>query len=137
MSKEVVYKELYSYQNPSVDTLFKIYAKNTFNARVFFMNESSSIFYKTRLCVFEEPNGDFNIVYFRRNFGISKTNKIYNRESRVFSIIKKGNKFYFKSRLGIKPLTYNHLRGCENYNLIITELVSRLPWLRYMTASLS
>lgn len=133
MSKEVVYKELYSNQSQSVDTLFKIYAKNKFNARVFFMNENSSVFNKVRLCVFEEPNGDFSIVYFRRNYGISKTNIIYNRESRVFSIIKKGNKFYFKNRMGIKPLTYSHLRACDNYKLIVNELVSRLPWLRYMT----
>jgi hypothetical protein len=133
MSKEAVYRELYNYQSTSVDTLFKIYAKNKFNARVFFMNENSSVFNKVRLCVFDEPNGDFSIVYFKRNYGISKTNIMYNRESRIFSIIKKGNKFYFKSRMGIKPLTYNHLRGCEHYNLIKNELVSRLPWLRYMT----
>lgn len=133
MSKETVYRELYNYQTPGVDTLFKIYAKSKFNARVFFMNENSSVFNKVRLCVFDEPNGDFNIVYFKRNYGISKTNIIYNRESRVFSIIKKGNKFYFKTKMGIKPLTHNHLRSCEHYNLIIGELVSRLPWFRYMT----
>jgi hypothetical protein len=133
MSKEVVYKELYSCQTTSVNTLFKIYEKSKFNARVYFMNENSSVFNKTRLGIFEEPNGDFNIVYFRRNYGISKTSKMYNRESRVFSIIKKGNKFYFKNKQGIKPLTYNHLQGCEHYNIIILELVSRLPWLRYLT----
>jgi len=133
MGKEVVYKELYSNQTTGVDTLFKIYAKNKFNARVFFMNENSSVFNKVRLCVFDEPNGDFNIVYFKRNYGISKTNIMYNRETKVFSIIKKGNKFYFKNRMGIKPLTYSHLRICEHYDLIKIELVNRLPWLRYMT----
>ena len=35
--------------------------------------------------------------------------------------------------MGIKPLIYNHLRGCEHNNLIISELVSKLPWLRYLT----
>jgi hypothetical protein len=133
MSEKVVYKELHSYQPQSVDTLFKIYAKSKFNARVYFMNENSSVFHKTRLGVFEEPNGDFSIVYFRRNYGISKTSKMYNRESKVFSIIKKGNKFYFKNRLGIKPLIFNHLKSCEHYKLIISEMVSKLPWLRYLT----
>ena len=133
MSKEVVYTELYSNQSQSVDTLFKIYAKNKFNARVFFMNESSAMFIKLRLGLFEEPNGDFNIAYFKRSYGISKTNIMYNRESKVFSIIKKGNKFYFRNRMGVKILTWHHLLGCEQYDLIMETLVSKLPWFRYMT----
>ena len=79
MSKEAVYKELYNHQTTSVDTLFKIYEKSKFNARVYFMNENSSVFNKIRLGVFEEPNGDFNIAYFRRNYCISYTSRMYNR----------------------------------------------------------
>jgi len=133
MSKEVVYTELYSNQSQLVDTLFKIYEKNKFNARVFFMNESSVMFNKLRLGLFEEPNGDFNIAYFKRNYGISKTNIMYNRESKIFSIIKKGNKFYFRDRMGVKPLTKFLLLGCEPYDLIMEVLVKKLPWLRYLT----
>lgn len=133
MKKEVVYRELYSKQSPSVDTLYKIYNKDKFKARVYFMNENSTIFDKDRLVIFEEPNGDFNIVSFKRKYGISKSNILYNRESRVFDIIKKGNKFYFKSNQGFKPLTFNSLNGCSNYGLIIDELVNKLPWLRYLT----
>jgi hypothetical protein len=97
------------------------------------MNESSVMFNKLRLGLFEEPNGDFNIAYFKRNYGISKTNIMYNRESKIFSIIKKGNKFYFRNRMGVKPLTKFHLLGCEHYDLIMEVLVKKLPWLRYLT----
>ena len=133
MSKEAKYIELYSRKSELVDTLFRIYQKNKFNARVFYMNESNQNFKNNRIGVFGEPNGDFNIVYFTRTFGISKTNIIYSRESRVFSIIKKGNKFYFKNKLSIKPLTYQHVLNCQNFDIIKNELVSRLPWLRYIT----
>jgi hypothetical protein len=133
MSKEIVYTELYSKQSESVKTLLKIYEKNKFNARVFFMNENSSNFYKVRLGLFEEPNGDFNIVYFKRSYGISKTDIMYNRESRVFSIIKKGNKFYFKNKMGVKVLTRFQLLSCEQYEIIMDILIAKLPWFRYMT----
>lgn len=133
MSKEAKYTELYSRKNQLVDTLFKIYQKNKFNARVYYMNENHQTFYTERVGVFDEPNGDFNIVYFKRTFGISKTNIIYNRESKVFSIIKKGNKFYFKNKSSIKPLTYQHVLNCQHFDVIKGALVSRLPWLRYIT----
>jgi hypothetical protein len=133
MSKEAKYTELYSRKSQLVDTLFKIYQKNKFNARVYYMNENHQTFYTERVGVFDEPNGDFNIVYFKRTFGISKTNIIYNRESRVFSIIKKGNKFYFKNKSTIKPLTYQHVLNCQHFDVIKKVLVSRLPWLRYIT----
>jgi hypothetical protein len=133
MGKEIVYTELYSKQSESVKTLLKIYEKNKFNARVFFMNENSSNFYKLRLGLFEEPNGDFNIVYFKRSYGISKTDIMYNRESRVFSIIKKGNKFYFKNKMGVKVLTRFQLLSCEQYEIIMDILIAKLPWCRYMT----
>lgn len=133
MSKEAKYTELYSRKSQLVDTLFKIYQKNKFNARVYYMNENHQTFYTERVGVFDEPNGDFNIVYFKRTFGISKTNIIYNRESKVFSIIKKGNKFYFKNKSSIKPLTYQHVLNCQHFDVIKGALVSRLPWLRYIT----
>lgn len=133
MSKEAVNTELYTYQSPSVDILFRIYANDKYKARIYYMNEESKIFKKDRLVIFEEPNGDFNIVHFTRKYGISKTNIMYNREKRNFSIIKKGNKFYYSSGKTILPLTYNHLNSTTHTRLIINEMVKRLPWLRYMT----
>lgn len=133
MSAEAKYTELYSYQNPNVDVLYKIYQKNKYNARVYFMNESSNIFANTRCGIFDEPNGDFTIVVFTKKHGISKTNKMYNRESRVLSIIKKDNKFYFKQNKIFLPLTYSHLMGISFDYKILPTLVERLPWLRFMT----
>jgi hypothetical protein len=134
MDKIIVYTELVSSQHANVDTLFRIYAKNKFHARVYFMNEVKSTFTRNRVGVFDEPNGDFTIVSFVRKFGISKTNKMYNRESKEFSIIKKGNKFYYKRKNIILPLVYNHILGLPiSYKIIINELVNRLPWFRYMT----
>jgi hypothetical protein len=133
MSAEAKYTELFSYQNPNVDVLYKIYQKNKYNARVYFMNESSNIFANTRCGIFDEPNGDFTIVVFTKKHGISKTNKMYNRESRVLSIIKKGNKFYFKQNKTFLPLTYSHLMGINFDYKVVPTLVERLPWLRFMT----
>jgi hypothetical protein len=133
MSKEAVYIELYSSQSQNVDTLFRIYATDKYKARIYYMNENSALFKKYRLGVFEEKNGDFNIVYFVRKFGISKTNKMYNRETREFSIIKKGNKFYYCCGKTITPLVYNHITNVPNSKIIIPYLVNRLPWLRYVT----
>lgn len=133
MSDKAVYTELFSYQTTGVDVLFKIYMKNKYNARVYYMNEGNNNFNRVRVGIFDEPNGDFSIVCFRRKYGISKTNKMYNRESREFSIIKKDNKFYYRTKKSILPLTYNHLMAHSlEYNIIQT-LVERLPWLRYMT----
>ncbi len=134
MDKEIVYTELVSSQHANVDTLFRIYAKNKFHARVYFMNEVKSTFTRNRVGIFDEPNGDFTIVSFVRKFGISKTNKMYNRESKEFSIIKKGNKFYYKRKNIILPLVYNHILGLPiSYEIIMNVLVNRLPWFRYMT----
>ena len=133
MDDKIVYKELSVKQNPNVDTLFKIYARDKFKARVFFMYENKLTFKKSRLVVFEGSNEDFSIVYFERRYGISKTNIIYNRESRIYTIIKKGNKFYFKDKNGIKPLILTHLYNIDESDKVKSELVSRLPWLRYLT----
>jgi hypothetical protein len=133
MSKEAKYTELFSYKNPNVETLFKIYQKNKYNARVYYMNENANIFVSTRCGVFDEPNGDFSIVCFSRKYGISKTNKMYNRESRKFSIIKKDNKLYYNQNKIFLPLTYSNLMGLSIEYSIIPALVERLPWLRFMT----
>jgi hypothetical protein len=133
MDDKIIYKELSVKQDPNVDTLFKIYAKDKFKARVFFMYENKLTFKKSRLVVFEGSNEDFSIVYFERRYGISKTNIIYNRESRIYTIIKKGNKFYFKDKNGIKPLILTHLYNIDESSKVKSELVSRLPWLRYLT----
>jgi tetratricopeptide (TPR) repeat protein len=58
---------------------------------------------------------------------------MYNRESRVLSIIKKGNKFYFKQNKTFLPLTYSHLMGINFDYKVVPTLVERLPWLRFMT----
>ena len=133
MSKEVIYTELYSKQASVVDTLFKIYEKDKFKARVYYMNESSHLFKKYRLGIFDEPNGDFGIVYFERKYGISKTNKMYNRETRIYSIIKKGNKFYYKSGKNIRLLMVGQLKDSQHSSLIIPEIIKRLPWFRYLS----
>jgi hypothetical protein len=135
MEEKVIYTELLSTKHPNVDTLYKIYAENKYHARVYYMNESSGVFSSNRVGIFDNPNGDFSIVSFIKRYGISKTNRIYSRESKVFSIIKKGNKFYYKNKNKILPLTYNNILslGGGVSETIIIELVKRLPWLRYIT----
>ena len=76
MKKDLVYTVIGSEQNNSIDALFEIYRNNPYNARVIFMNNNKNNYISHRLVVFEE-NKTFNIVLFRKTFGISKTNRIY------------------------------------------------------------
>ena len=135
MAKEIIYTEIYSEQSKSVDTLFKIYADDKYKARIYFMNENNRIFKKIRLVIFDSPNGDFSIVRFERNYGISKTNIMYNREKQIYSIIKKGNKFYFTYGRKILPLTMSNIyySTCNDSHIIKNILAGKLPWMRYLT----
>jgi len=133
MKKDLVYTVIGSEQNNSIDALFEIYRNNPYNARVIFMNNNKNNYVSHRLVVFEE-NKTFNIVLFRKTFGISKTNRIYNRESRIANISYKNNKFYIIANGSVKPLTHrNILTYFHNFNKeVVKYLSSKFTWLNYM-----
>lgn len=134
MEKKVNYSEIASIQMSSIDTLFNIYARDKYKARVYYFNSNPGQFIKKRVVVFDEDNGDFNIVIFERKFGISKTNKIYSREKRVANIIKKGNKFYYKSNGKLSVLLMSDLSKYYEFREEITKaFIDRVPYCRYLT----
>lgn len=130
-----------------VDKLFKLYAKNKYTARVVYMNDASN-YENFRTVLFTKANGDFNIVVFRKKYGISKSNIIYNHEKRMLDVIYKGGKFYLvdntNRRAGIITLTLNTLfSACSRVNVrnnidnkllnVITGLLEhRFSWIRFL-----
>lgn len=140
------YKLLGKTTSEKVDKLFELYEKDRFIARVIYMNDNTN-YSRYRLMLFTRKNGNFNIVYFRKTFGISKTNVMYSHDKRLFEVIFKGGKFYLidntKSRKRIITLTRtsllsvcNHARHSlqENalYESILRVLTCKFTWLRFM-----
>ena len=87
------HKELGRWTSPKIAKLKELYAKDPYKARIIFMNNTSD-YEDYRLMLFKEENGDFQIVRFRRRYGISKTNKMYSHEKRLHTIIYKKDKFW-------------------------------------------
>ena len=129
------YKILLKVENKYVDHLVSIYKENKYHARVLFMNDSSANYKIDRLIRFNLPNGDFDIVYFVKSYGISKVNKMYSNESRKFTIRVRGNKFYLTHGSKIQQLSINTLRGKVPPNIfevIINELTIDFGWVRFI-----
>lgn len=134
MKKEdVTYKLLFEENNSNVNQLLDVYGKNPYYARVIYMNNSKDMYTKHRLVVFEEGK-DFNIILFKKIFGISKTNIRYTRESRLVNISYKNGKFYLISNKQVRPLTINNLRTALHMvnNHVFDYLKTKFTWLNYV-----
>ena len=144
--KEKWYKDGYTLlaeaNSPRVDKLFKIYAEDKYKARIYFMNDSGG-FTRERLALFTKKNGDFDIVLFSRKFGISKTNRMYNRESRVYQLKYSKNKFTLISRghkgvSNFTPPTFSNIEnkgytlGIDARNIVRNVLSNRFAWVRFI-----
>lgn len=131
---------LYTTDSPSVNALYEYYRKDKYTARVIYMNDNNQHRYENyKLVLFTEENGDFSIVQFRRKYGISISNKIYNREKRLMTITYKGGKFWFINNTGkqkmVRPLTLNQLTRTIELKLstiIINKLQERFTWVRFL-----
>ena len=137
------------HQNNSgqVEHLFKLYEKDRYTARVVYMNDPRG-YENFRLTLFTEENGDFSIVYFRKKFGISITNRIYNSEKRMMTLTYKGGKFWLIDNTGrggksVRPLTMNFLSACfpifrlgmsesTEVEIILNKLEERFSWIRFL-----
>ena len=130
--EKVEYELIAEEKNIRVDNLFELYRNNPYNARVIFMNANKRDYTTQRLVSFKTKEG-FSIVLFKKQFGISKTNRIYSRESRVATINYKNNKFYLIYNKNIRPLTYRNMREAF---LFIPEMIEylqkRFSWLRFI-----
>lgn len=127
-------------KSPRVEKLFKIYKKNPFAARVLYFNEPSG-YQTSRLVLFERENGNFEITHFEKKFGISITNRIYSRETKVSSIIYKDKKFYLMNKKKFTQLTFNLLSNVilpfSNWNKVnehkvVDILCEKFSWIRFI-----
>lgn len=135
---------LYEQDNVKIDRLIELYKENPKHARIIYKQGNNQEFQRNRVVVYTYLNGDINIVQFRHSFGISVTNRMYQSEKNVASLIykKETNKWYSKSMGGIKLLNYNlmssFISNCSNYynnsqTVNITKyMFKKLPWLRNM-----
>jgi len=135
---------LYEQENPKINRLIELYKENPKHARIIYKQGNKNEFQRNRVIVYTYANGDINIVQFRHSFGISITNKMYQSEKNVASLIykKETNKWYSKSLGGIKLLNYNlmssFISNCSNYYNnsqtvnIKDYMFKKLPWLRNM-----
>ena len=136
------------YDNPSskVEHLFKLYKKDKYTSRVVYMNDPIG-YENFRLVLFREENGNFQFVLFRKKFGISISNKIYNSEKRLLTISYKEGKFWLIDNSGkhksVRPLTINFinhffpntqigLSESKEAEIILNILEERFTWLRFV-----
>jgi hypothetical protein len=106
--------------------LLDVYKKDPYKARVLFYNSGGS-YYAYRSVCFERVDGSFEICNFTRKFGISKTNRIYSRETKNSSLIYKDKKFYFKQKT-LKHAKYEDIK--YHFNYAIDFLTNKFSWLR-------
>jgi hypothetical protein len=91
----------------NIDRLFEIYKENPYNARIVYYNDKTK-YIRNRLVMFNNSGNDFEVAFFKKTYGISVTNRIYNHEKKVSSIIYKGGKFYISGpHKRFAQLTYN------------------------------
>lgn len=127
------YECFYQEQSDKVGALREIYADNPYHARIYFMNEPMN-FTTTRVMLFEKKNGDFAIVKFERKHGISKTNRIYSREKRIYSIYYSKKKFWYKDSRGVRNLSLVQINA--DYIKISEKIeeyfIKRFPWVEFL-----
>lgn len=108
--------------------LLEIYAINPYKARVLYVHNSYKSYIMNRRICFERLDGSFEICNFVRKFGMSKTNRIYSRETKESSLIYKAGKFYFKQGKLLKHASYETIKF--NFAYSLEYLLGKFPWLR-------
>ena len=132
---------IYENANHKIDRLIEVYKDNPLHARILRHQGHSSEYQKSRIVAYTFENGDINVVHFIKSFGISVTNKMYQSERNNGAIIykKETNKWYLKSKSGIKVLSYGgciaFIQQATNFytagdNSVMDYIITKLPWVR-------
>ena len=133
---------LFESNNEKINRLIELYKENPRHARIIYKQGNAREFKRVRIIAYTYQNGDINIVQFSNSFGISVTNKMYQSEKNIASIIykKETNKWYYKSKSGIRLLNYNIILNFMSYNTtfifnletkeIKRYIIKLLPWVR-------
>ncbi len=137
------YVELYNEDNLEINKLVDFYKKNKYTARVLFMNSRKERYHNFKVVLFEEKNGDFNIIIERKCYGINKNNKMYSNQKRVLNISYKNNKFHMMTNTEngtfVRQLTKRALNsteiGYDYIKIVKNELQKRFTWLRFLFES--
>jgi len=136
---------LHERNSSKVDKLYQLYEKDKYVARVIYMNDTSD-YEQFRTILFTTKEGEFTLVLFRKRYGISKNNVIYNHQKRMVEVLYKKGKFYLinntgRGSSGIKTLTLDSLaNACANvearsgflYKNVINILIHRFPWIEFI-----
>ncbi len=131
--------------NTDIDDLFALYKENPREARIIYsMNKNKYV--RTRVVKFVHGS-DYQIAVMRRTYGISKTNRIYNREVCDGAISYSKGKFHLTKRYNTKKhveqLTHLNLRtflievvGAEydkhKEHAVYKMLISEFGWIRFL-----
>ena len=132
------YELLYSEVNPNVTKLHEIYKDDPWKARVFFMDKGKDCYLTYRLGYFDRGNGEFSIAYFRKQYGISKTNRMYSSERQVFSLVHTNGKYhttfsiFSKKQVRLASVEQLSQLPTDIVKLVIDKLRPKLPWLRLL-----
>lgn len=129
MSKNVKYKELWKNEHPNLEKFLEIYRKDKYLARVIFMDKYSGNgqqLWSDRLVYFEREDG-YEFATFRRSWGISKTNKLYNRERKSSSYFKTKKGFFCKLGNKIRPLMYSHISESVHTEFMYKRFLKDFP----------
>lgn len=129
-------------KSADVDKLYKVYAIDKKKARVLYFNNRGG-YNVTRVVMFKQENGNFEIAHFVETLGISITNKMYTRKKKVESLIYKDNKFYYITRTKkCTQLTYSGLRAFVGQfaswqdiesHALIKSFMKKFTWIRFIS----
>ena len=134
----VEYKLFAERRCPFLNQLLEIYKTDKLKAKVLFDNKKNSYSYtSTRDVLFEYANGDFKIARLTRKFGMSKTFKIYHRESTEWALIYKNKRLYYARGTMLRQTSFNTLQSVISSSAAdrlndpkYNYLLSRFGWLR-------
>lgn len=127
----VNYIELAQSDDTAVNNLLTLYRKNPHHARVIFYNDNDTV-NKLRLIAYLRDDDTFEIALYEKKWGISKTNRIYNREKKLMSIYKSKNGYFYKTKTLLRPLTLKFINTLVYRREIIVFLTPYLPFLELM-----
>ncbi len=124
------------YKPTAIDTLFKLYKKNRYHARVFFKNNGKHQFIRKSTWLHEEGN-NFSIVQYRKIHGISVTNRMYSRETIEMKLTYNKGKFWFiinTSGKGnsVKYFTLSNVQMMCEPDKVIKILINKFPWVQFL-----
>lgn len=126
-SEVVKYTLFNERKSNKLEWFLEIYKKDPYKARVVFLNNNLDCSIQRNVC-FERADGSFEICYFNRKFGMTKTNRIYSREKKIKSLIYKNKKFYIKIGNSLKHAMFVDVSS--HFNFAMVFLLEKFPWLR-------